>query len=248
MGGDGIVHQVAQSLVGTETFLAVIPAGTTNVFARQLNIPAKPVKAGRLLAGEPKLVRVPVATVEATRSDLSHSLRHAVFALGVGVDADVVAAAETEPFRKLRFGAVHYLRTSLGLLWTDIRQRRPTVTVVDGNQTATVVGVMAQFHPAFTYFGARPIRFSPEPPDPMTLLLMERMNVRHLPALLYRVARGDDLTAVTGIDVWEHVKTFDVAAPAGASFEVDGELLGELVTATVTFRPDARWVAGPPDG
>jgi diacylglycerol kinase family enzyme len=38
-GGDGTVHHVVQSLVGTDAVLAVIPAGTYNHFARDLDIP-----------------------------------------------------------------------------------------------------------------------------------------------------------------------------------------------------------------
>ncbi|MFL6244401.1 MAG: diacylglycerol/lipid kinase family protein [Thermoanaerobaculia bacterium] len=38
-GGDGTVHHVVQGLINTEGVLAVIPAGTYNHFARDLNIP-----------------------------------------------------------------------------------------------------------------------------------------------------------------------------------------------------------------
>jgi len=42
IGGDGTVGEVANGLVGTETILGVIPAGTTNVWALQMNIPCLP--------------------------------------------------------------------------------------------------------------------------------------------------------------------------------------------------------------
>ncbi|HET7847411.1 MAG TPA: acylglycerol kinase family protein, partial [Acidimicrobiia bacterium] len=45
MGGDGMVHHVSQGVVGTTASLGVIPVGTTNVFARLMGIPSKPVKA-----------------------------------------------------------------------------------------------------------------------------------------------------------------------------------------------------------
>lgn len=245
MGGDGIVHQVAQALVGTDVFLAVVPSGTTNVFARQIGLPARPVRAARILAGRPRVRQMPVVTVEATLPEGNTVSRHAVFAVGVGMDADVVAAAETEPYRKYRFGSVHYLRTALGLLWSDVRRRQPTIAVREGTRATSVIGALVQFHSAFTYFGPRPLRFGQEGPDPMTVALVERLTLRRMPALAGRLVAGAPLEINGAVAVWEHVKAFDVAADPPARFEIDGEVIGELVDATVTFRPEALWVAAP---
>lgn len=38
-GGDGSLHQAAAGLMGTETALSVLPAGTANVFAQELGLP-----------------------------------------------------------------------------------------------------------------------------------------------------------------------------------------------------------------
>lgn len=247
MGGDGIVHQVAQALVGSEVFLAVIPAGTTNVFARQLGLPAKPVKAARLLEGNPRVAQHPVMTIEARDADGGLVRHHAVFALGVGLDADVVTSAESEPFRKYHFGALHYLRTALNLLWSDLRHRRPTIRTSEGDRSTEGIGVMCQFHDAFTYFGSRTLRFSPEAPDPATLLIVRRLPARRLPALLAKLATGGSLGDVTDLEVWEHVKSFDVTTSEPASYELDGEVKGRLTAATISFTPGALWVARPRD-
>jgi YegS/Rv2252/BmrU family lipid kinase len=50
IGGDGLVHQVANVLVGTETALGIIPAGTGNDFARGVGIPLDIDKAVGVIA------------------------------------------------------------------------------------------------------------------------------------------------------------------------------------------------------
>lgn len=244
MGGDGIVHQVAQSLVGTEVFLAVLPAGTTNVFARQAGLPARPVRAARLLTDEVPVRAWPVVSVEATMEDGARVVRHAVFAAGVGLDADVVAAAETEPYRKYWFGGLHYARTALRLYWSDLRKRRPTLEVVDGARSARGIGVMTQFHSTFTYFARLPLRFSADPPAPMTVLTVERLPSRRLLPLLWHVARSAP-GKVRGVEVWEGCEVFTVDADPPARVELDGEMIGRLRSARFEYRPDALWVAAP---
>lgn len=244
MGGDGIVHQVAQSLVGTDLYLGIIPAGTTNVLARLLGVPSRPRGAARILAADATVAALPVVSVTSRLTTGRVQTDHALFALGVGLDADVVAEAETEPYRKYRFGAVHYARTSLGLLWRDLRKRKPTIAVAAGDRKGEAMGVMAQFHPVFTYFGPRPLRFGSDPPDPMDLLVVERLPLRRLPALLTRVALGRSLDRIRGIQVWQDVTDFEVSADPAARLEIDGEVIGEVNDAQMSYRPDSLWVAG----
>ena len=49
VGGDGTVNEVASALIGSDTALAIVPAGSGNGLARHLNIPLKVNKAIQLL-------------------------------------------------------------------------------------------------------------------------------------------------------------------------------------------------------
>src|SRR5215469_6871233 len=82
-GGDGTVHEVLQSLVGTNVALGVIPFGTANALAADLGLTKSPAKAIQaLLQAEP--VRVPVGRISFQGSDGEERSRYFTVAAGVG--------------------------------------------------------------------------------------------------------------------------------------------------------------------
>jgi YegS/Rv2252/BmrU family lipid kinase len=59
VGGDGLVGTLAGALCGSESALAIVPAGRGNDFARVLGIPSDPAEATRLaVEGDPRAVDV----------------------------------------------------------------------------------------------------------------------------------------------------------------------------------------------
>ncbi|MBI5378807.1 MAG: diacylglycerol kinase family lipid kinase [Nitrospirae bacterium] len=83
-GGDGTVNEVADGLAGSPVLLGIIPLGTTNVLALELNLPFDLDGACRVL-GRGK--SVPLALGKANG-------RCFTFAAGVGFDGYVVAAVD----------------------------------------------------------------------------------------------------------------------------------------------------------
>lgn len=244
MGGDGIVHHVAQGLIGTDTALAIIPAGTTNVVARLLKIPSKPVKAARLMVGDRSVGRFGVArmTLERGATETTH---HAVFACGFGLDAAVVQQAEKDPYRKYRFGAIHYASSALTTAMGQFPGRKPNLSVRAGDRTAEATTALVQFREVYTYFGRITIRFNDRLPDPMSTLVMGRLARRRVPRIATALLAGRDLATVPEMSVWEHVEEVTVQAELTVEAQADGEPLGLAQGGRVEWLPGALTIVIP---
>jgi diacylglycerol kinase family enzyme len=245
MGGDGMVHHVTQGLVGTGSALGVIPVGTTNVFARLLDIPQKPTRAARLFLGKPHIRRVGVATMTLLRGS-TETVHHAVFACGVGLDAAVVQRAEKEPYRKYRFGSIHYARSALGTALQDYPRRRPHVRARSGGREVMATAALVQFRDIYTYFGKIPLRFAPGAPEPMSAFLLTRLRRRSIPRIAAAVLTGRDLGTLPDIEVWKGVERLELVADPPVEAQADGEALGMVDGGSIAWSPTSLSVVVPP--
>ena len=62
VGGDGTVNEIAAGLVGTDTVLAIVPAGSGNGLARHLKIPMN-LKRAIGVIGQGKILKIDTATM-----------------------------------------------------------------------------------------------------------------------------------------------------------------------------------------
>lgn len=241
MGGDGIVHHVAQALVGTKTALGVVPVGTTNVMARLFDIPQRHTKAARLIARpqEPE----PTATVQMTLArGQTETIHHSVFACGLGLDAEVVRVADADPYRKYRFGSLHYARSALGVGLRSMPSVKPHVRFSASGHELTGTTALVQFREVYSYFGRIALRFDDNPPDPMSVLVMERLRRRRIPGLIAKAVRHRDLAELNEVEVWNEVTSLEFEADPPVAAQADGESLGLADAGTVEWRPDSLLV------
>jgi len=105
-GGDGTVHEILQSLVGSDVALGVIPLGTANALAANLGLVGAPVKVARkLLDAEP--TRISVGRIHYQDHSGNPASRYFVVAAGIGADALVMSRMDAG--LKRRLGYVLYL-------------------------------------------------------------------------------------------------------------------------------------------
>jgi len=89
VGGDGTLNEVAQSLVGTDTAMAIVPCGSGNGLARCLHIPLNVDKALHLLK-QGRIQRIDTGTVNG---------RLFLSVAGIGLDAQTAQDFAQDPHR-----------------------------------------------------------------------------------------------------------------------------------------------------
>ncbi|TMK60246.1 MAG: hypothetical protein E6G60_14005 [Actinobacteria bacterium] len=154
LGGDGTVNEVANGLVGTNTALAPLPGGSTNVYARSL--------------GYPRRVRPAVECVlEALDTGRLHRVgvgsangRRFLFHLGAGYDAAVVARMERRrPWIKRRLAHSAFAWTAFRTFMSDFDRDHPSFVVSTADETVVGEGFFAIVSKAapYAFFGPRPL-------------------------------------------------------------------------------------------
>jgi diacylglycerol kinase (ATP) len=127
VGGDGSVGQVASELVGSETALGVLPAGTANVWAQELGLPA--LDWIHLYALEQSAERLASGNIREVDIGICNDQAFLLWA-GAGLDAHIVNSIEPRERWEKAFALVHYatmaLWNSLGWEGVDLVARSGT--------------------------------------------------------------------------------------------------------------------------
>ncbi|MEY2246368.1 diacylglycerol kinase family protein [Streptomyces sp. BF23-18] len=174
LGGDGTVNEVVNGLLhrGPDPRvpgLAVVPGGSTNVFARALGLPNDAVEAtGALLDAlreeRERTVGLGLAAGTPGTEDESVPSRWFTFCAGLGFDAGVVGRVEQQ--RELGRRSTHalYLRQVLRQFLDDPHRRHGTITLerpgVDP-VTDLVLSIICNTSP-WTFLGNRPVYAAPK--------------------------------------------------------------------------------------
>jgi diacylglycerol kinase family enzyme len=243
VGGDGTVNEVVNGVLDDDAGravpdLAIVPGGSTNVFARNLGLPEDPVEAtGFLLDAVRRGKRSPIGLGRLDE-------RWFTFCAGVGYDADVIRAVEELRARGKRSTLPLYTRTAIRRFFAqDARKHgrivldRPGLDPVAGISMAVITNCAP-----WTYLGGRPLNPTPEASFETGLDVFALLGLRVFSALRHvaeitltskRGPRGRDVV------VLHDLPGFGLSAPKPVPVQVDGDYLGERSRMTLSSRPAA---------
>jgi diacylglycerol kinase family enzyme len=229
LGGDGTINEVVNGVLTDGIHdgvpaVGVVPAGSTNVFARALGLPNDPIESTAILLD---------ALVSGRRRRISLGQaddRWFVFAAGFGYDAAVVAAVERARAKGQRSTNALYVRTALREWGGQLRQG-PAIAVehLDGSVDAGLHFAVVSNVSPWTFLGNRAVTVNPHASFDTGLSLYGRMRmgpvslVRGLADLLATERTPGGRAVLVEDDLAELTLTATRPQP----FQVDGDYLGE---------------------
>jgi diacylglycerol kinase family enzyme len=153
-GGDGLVNEVVNGMAGSDAVLGIIPGGTMNVFARNLGIPADPLRATeRIVRGAERGARRRAALGLAGG-------RHFTFACGCGFDAETAAWVEAHKGAKRQWGEPYLYAAALTTLLRSYLDRGPFLRCEGEFGTEEVVAAIALMGDTYAYLAGWPVRLA----------------------------------------------------------------------------------------
>ena len=236
LGGDGTLNEAANGLVNTNTALAALPGGSTNVFARTIGMAPKATKAAPQLAaalerGADSLRTFGLGTV--------NGQRHFLFHLGVGYDAEVVAQVERRSSLKRKIGQAIFVYSSFSTYFKHYDHKRPSFALDFPDGTSVEDGfftICLNTNP-YTYLGARPLSVTPDtgPERGLVTVTTKKLKVRTLLTLFgSALGQGNILRRSKSVDYRTDLKSVTFRGHKPFPHQVDGDYLGQATSLEVT--------------
>jgi diacylglycerol kinase family enzyme len=231
LGGDGTLNEAANGLAGTDTALAALPGGSTNVFARTIGLPNDPIEATAALldgmAGD-KVEEIGLGRVNG---------RYFLFHVGIGFDAAVVEQVERRAQLKRWAGHPLFIYSAFTTWFRHYERDEPRFTV---GGTPGYFSIVLNTNP-YTYLGNRPLDLVPQATLDRGLAVVTFKALGFLPIVraVGRALAGSDIRRLPWLDVRTDVDHLDVVGEAPFPYQVDGDFLGEVDRLELAHEPAA---------
>ncbi|MEP7264040.1 MAG: YegS/Rv2252/BmrU family lipid kinase [Bacteroidota bacterium] len=221
VGGDGTVNEVGRALNGTDTSLAVIPAGSGNGLARHLKFPADPAKALQ------KILNGTVSKIDVL--DINNRLSLNVS--GFGFDGYVAWLFDKSGKRGLsgytRIALKEYFRykpVSFNITIDDKHIDRTAHMVVIANASqfgnAAIIAPLADLHDGL-----------------MDVIIVNRPPLHQMPGLFYRLFTGKLKT--DNYTTMYQCRSLEVEASHPVHLHIDGEPSDPISKVKAVIQPSS---------
>lgn len=238
LGGDGTLNEVANGLAGSETAMAVLPGGSTNVFARTLGLPNDPIEATALVLESLEgnaFRRIGLGSVNG---------RYFLFHTGLGFDAAVVAQVERRAGLKRYAGHPLYVYATMSTWFRHYDRSRPrfAVHLAGGAVVDDAYFAVCSNTDPYTFAGKRALHIAPDATFDRGLAMFS----------LRSLSLGTVLSVVgsvmgSGIRARRHrhsdyrcdLSELRVKGYGPFPYQVDGDYLGEVEELVFRHHPEA---------
>jgi diacylglycerol kinase family enzyme len=244
LGGDGTLNEAANGLAGSDTALATLPGGSTNVFARTIGVAQDPVEAtGELL----------LALARGSRRRIglgSVNGRYFLFHVGMGFDAAVVSQVERRAALKRYAGHPLFVWAAFSTWFRHYDRSRPRLRVELPGRPPIDDGYMAiclNSNP-YTYLGSIPMNLAPDADLDRGLVMATFRSLQFGPFLglvASVLRRGSHFRRHRSVDYTTDLTEATVVGHGPLPYQVDGDYLGEAHRLEFRHEPDALTVIVP---
>jgi len=241
-GGDGTLNEIATGLAGSDTALAMLPGGSTNVFVRTLGIANDPMVAlTQLMAG--------IDRNEIERVSLGQANgRYFTFHAGVGYDAAVVAQVERRSSLKRLVGQPLFAYSAMHSWFKSYDRKYPHFTMnIDGRAIPNgFFSVVLNTNP-YTFVGKHAIHLSSAASleKKLVVVTFRKMTTPLMLKTMYSALRRGGLETSSGIDIATDVENVKIEFPAPFPYQLDGDYLGDTTSIDIKHCPEALRLVRP---
>lgn len=251
LGGDGTVNEVVNGLLhrgpdmDSLPSLAVVPGGSTNVFARALGIPNDAVEAtGAILDAlahrSERTVGLGLAAGTPGTADEAVPERWFTFCAGLGFDASVLGRVEQKRERGKRSTHPLYVRQVVRQFMEEPHRRHGLITLdVPGQDPVTDLALSIICNTApWTYLGNRPMYAAPKASfdTGLDILGLKRLTTAAVARYATQLLTSSPERGPHGKHAvsFHDLSDFTLHSKAPLPFQMDGDHLGLRTSVTFT--------------
>jgi diacylglycerol kinase family enzyme len=237
LGGDGTLNEAANGLAGSPTALAVLPGGSTNVFARTIGMANDPIEATSQL-----LSALAAGSVERVGLGQANA-RYFLFHAGIGFDAAVVAGVEKLAALKRYAGPALFLGEAVFTWAHGYERHHPAFSVTSDAGPVIEDGYFAVClnTDPYTYLGNRPVSLARGTylDTPLALVVLRKLTLRALlPVAVAALGEGLAHTGRRHTSVLSRVGEATVKGHRPVPYQVDGDYVAETEHIELRWAPE----------